>query len=220
MMRKDLSKTLIHFVKGKDDTEALESLWNIINDACIVASPAHNESVVCFTELPLEIIKENGFRNEKGMEVYKKFGLLFDLKLLYDIGARPVCYLDKDEIKILQSELKWKFSPFNPSFDDRYKKGDIDFRWEREWRLNKDFNFHDLGIEPTLIVRNKDFSLKLKKYIETKLEDCECEFPNYVYEEVYEDSKYKIVEKGNDDFFIECSTYILNNGLKIITLDD
>jgi hypothetical protein len=113
---------------------------------------------ICFTEMPIsEFVKTSIDRQSKGQKI-SNYGLIFNKKELFKIGARPVIYgtsttssvKDRGNEKILSPDI----------FDDKelYRyvalKLDrlpypIDWTHEREWRL-PNYNYHFQPIDLVL----------------------------------------------------------------------
>ncbi len=135
MLRSDISNKLIHFTKGEtpEDFEgAFNNLKNIINLKCILGGNGKikgNSTCVCFTEAPITSLEE-GFVNSNKYSKYSPFGIMFNKKWIYDKGGRPVIYQPDHEFELLPKDFQWRHV--------RYEPDQIDFTWEREWRINID----------------------------------------------------------------------------------
>lgn len=218
-MRADLSNYLIHFTKGKNDYDAFINLCSILQYSRIDSNPIYGNKLVCFTETPIEIIKKYGFVNETGFQVYKYFGLMFEKSDLYEVGARPALYLEKESIKNVSNDIKWRCTPYNPKFNKKkYEKGTIDFYWEREWRLCEDLEYHYHGIIPKIIVKDDSYKEKLIHFLNELHDECECEYPQIKDDTEYEDGKW--IKKENDEYWYECSTQIDNLTYDFIVINE
>jgi hypothetical protein len=110
-------------------------------------------NVVCFTEIPLNqlhlLTKEISGRKIK----FEPYGFVFKKELLIQNGAQPAIYINsygsnfllRDSIYDIWNKWKidkdfnsltWRLFPFVNAMYEKY-----DFSWEREWRLNNDFEF-------------------------------------------------------------------------------
>lgn len=99
--------------------------------------------VVCFTEMPIsEFVKTSIQRQSKGQKI-SNYGLIFNKKELFGIGARPVIYGTSKGVNVIDNGNVKLLDP--PIFDDkelyRYIAFNldrlpypIDWTHEREWR--------------------------------------------------------------------------------------
>ena len=117
---------------------------------------------VCFSEAPLFELPSfyksvQGSRRKKNH--YKKFGIAFETNFMRKKGGHPVFYYDRanelirDSIEKLGDPCQQKVTkpilhlcePYGPKIIPPGKKiippGEIDFRWEREWRVKGDLSF-------------------------------------------------------------------------------
>ena len=58
---------------------------------------------------------------------YRPYGVGVQKEWLFRLGGRPVIYQPANEYDDLPSEIRWRHC--------RYEPPDIDFTWEREWRI-------------------------------------------------------------------------------------
>ncbi|MCK9603418.1 MAG: hypothetical protein M0R66_03585 [Candidatus Omnitrophica bacterium] len=126
MSRDDISKYLIHWVKGDSYQEAFSSLRSIVFTKCLNGGTRNIKGgykCVCFTEAPQE-----KFHQVIGR--YKPFGVRVSKKWLYPEGGRSVIYQSDAEYELLHEDLKWRHVRYEPDKDPP-----IDFSWEREWRI-------------------------------------------------------------------------------------
>ena len=165
MIRDDLSDRLIHLTKGSFE-EAEKIFFQILKDEKIVASNKNvkgNHKVICFSEAPvskLGIILANP--NAHNLR-YRPFGFMFEKKYLFNLGARPGIYQPNDEYDYLHPKQQFRHIRFEP-------QNDIDWTWEREWRMQTDeltLN-HELV---TLIIPNRSWEKKLQKEHHEKIEE-------------------------------------------------
>lgn len=109
---------------------------------------------VCFTEMPIsEFVKTSIVRQSKGQKI-SNYGLVFNKKELFKIGARPVIYGTSIETNVVENGEVKLLSP--SIFDERelYRyvafKLDrfpypIDWTHEREWRWpNYKYQYHSI----------------------------------------------------------------------------
>jgi hypothetical protein len=79
---------------------------------------------------------------------YSPFGVMIDKAWLFEQGGRPVIYQPDAEYELLHESQQFRHV--------RYEPVDVDFTWEREWRIKLD----ELPIDPahsTLIVPNREW---------------------------------------------------------------
>lgn len=171
IIRRDISHYLIHWTKSryegdfpKSPTEitAFDVLIEILKEKKLIGSDVFIKgrfNCICFTETPLpEMVSIFNYSNklsEKKVVKYDPFGIGFSKKRIYEKGGRPVIYQSAEEYEILPKSIKWRHNSFNPLCD-------IDFTWEREWRIKLD----ELILEPNeiiVVVPNTNF---VKKIIE------------------------------------------------------
>ncbi|PZO31007.1 MAG: hypothetical protein DCF13_02150 [Flavobacteriaceae bacterium] len=228
-MRPDLSKKLIHFTKGNNDDEAFENLFSILIHRCIFSTKMKNSqnSIVCLTETPLNVIIDHGFVNYTDYTIYNKFGIMFDKKDIYDVfNGRPALYLEKDCINKLDEDIKWRCTLFEPKFNDNYKTGNIDFSWEREWRVKDDIDLNEFEIDDYIVlVPNEDYKKRLEKkideYYSKEYDDCNLHNPRYFRKMEYDyfEDTYVEIEIENEDN-CECNRFDPDeNTFKIFILD-
>lgn len=154
MPRKDISNKLTHFTSGRDFEEAYKRLSNIIHGRSIIGSNSKIKGgykCVCFTEAPL-ISLQDGLVNSDAYSRYLPFGVILDKKVIFDMGGRPVIYQTDNEFERLPEELKWRHM--------RYEPNDIDFTWEREWRIQCE----NLSITPNIagiVVPNQEWAERI-----------------------------------------------------------
>jgi hypothetical protein len=126
----DMSDYVIHFTRGDTDQAALDRLLTIIDDGHLRASSENirgGHACICFSEAPLAAFAQDFIARTRGR--YSPFGLMFPKQLVYPAGARPVIYQSDAEYDDLKDVTKWRHM--------RYEPPEIDFTWEREWRINQ-----------------------------------------------------------------------------------
>jgi len=130
--RPDMSDMVIHFTKADENHTALERLLVMVGEGRLIGGTGMIKGVyrcVCFTEAPIPAMT-NGFVNANSFTRYSPFGLMFDKKWVYEKGARPVIYQPDADFENLPENMRWRHV--------RYEPPQIDFTWEREWRLHAD----------------------------------------------------------------------------------
>jgi hypothetical protein len=78
-------------------------------------------------------------------------------KWLFNLGGRPVIYQSEVEYYLLPDQIQWRHVIYDP-----LKDPPIDFTWEREWRINRDY----LDFNPSnarIIVLDNSWADRLKK---------------------------------------------------------
>jgi hypothetical protein len=108
----------------------------------------YGENTVCFTEAPMQefdsifsLVEIAASKDERPR--YEPYGIALPKSYVYREGGRPVIYDHPDMFDELPPELRYRFVPYNPL-------NDLDFTWEREWRIKTDFL--PLDPEQTLVI--------------------------------------------------------------------
>ena len=145
-LREDLSDYVYHFTKGKD---AKETLKIIVSDKKI--KDVMKKGYICFSESPLTMLAPmfNYFEQFEN-PLYAPYGIGVKKDVIYKLGGRPVFYVDREEIRIIPNQLRWKSVCYDPN--------SYDFSWLREWRLpheSLDLTFNDCFI---VVKANGDIS--------------------------------------------------------------
>lgn len=149
--RSDMSTSLIHLTREKDDDSVYNILYKILKSKKIIGSTTAsgficgNNTATCFQDVPLSSMCQNVYYEQKRIETgkdkkirYRAIGLLFQKDYVFKKGGRPVLY-DKtqDAKKYLPKDEWWRI--VNMDFSD--KDNIVDWSHEREWRLKGDFEF-------------------------------------------------------------------------------
>jgi hypothetical protein len=86
---------------------------------------------VCFTEAPLaemaSLFASAAMLDEAQALRYEPFGVGVPKDWLFRTGGRSVIYQSDAEYELLPDDFRWRHC--------RYEPPDIDFTWEREWRI-------------------------------------------------------------------------------------
>lgn len=119
---------------------------------------------VCFSETPLRELKSfyQSTQNEENFDYktnkYQKYGVAFRSEFIRSKGGQPVFYYDRRNERIRSSieslgnpdfqQTTLPILPFFEFYGPKIKEPqkEIDFRWEREWRIIGDFNFKFIDI--------------------------------------------------------------------------
>jgi len=158
MIRDDLSTRLIHLTRDSEESTGEEKFLSILDDDKINGNTnliKGGYRCICFSETPISKI---GFilaqPNIHGMR-YAPYGIMIDKNVLFNYGARPVIYQPDEDFENLKENQKYRHVRFEPH-------NNIDFTWEREWRLESDF-FEIHPEEVTLIIPSRDIEEMLKQ---------------------------------------------------------
>lgn len=232
--RSDLSRYLVHLTRDYDRKSARDNLINILKTKTIEARNYHclfspkirkmeisgklknSFKTVCFTEAPLNQIKNLVSDIPKRNIKLKPYGIVFWRDKLLDKGANPAIYLNAKgtdlrdyliqqfdnqfkEIKTLRKlkreddyyyEIIQYFSLINV-INDKY-----DFSWEREWRFHGDFKFNYRNIV-AIVCEDPE---GLENLCEKKLQEKALKFikrtplisPEWSYEQLIEELSIKL----------------------------
>ena len=167
-MRDDLSTKLIHFTKGSNK-EAAGTFLKILSENRLLGGTGYIKGAyrcVCFTESPIGKLVHILANRETYHFNYAPFGVMVDKLWLWERGGRPVIYQSDEEFELLDHKQKYRHKIYEPDKD-------IDFTWEREWRIQT----QELMLDPentTIIVPNKIWvDQLLDEYMERiRLEVC------------------------------------------------
>jgi hypothetical protein len=158
MIRDDLSDKLIHLTRGPTYVDAAAVFSAIIEEKRLLGGTGCIKGgfrCVCFSEAPisqLSRILANPMAH--GMR-YMPFGVMVDKAWLFDRGGRPVIYQPDSEFELLHDDHKYRHVRYEPT-------NNIDFTWEREWRILTD----ELPLDPevvTVVVPNREWERNVLK---------------------------------------------------------
>jgi hypothetical protein len=142
MLRIDHCENLIHFTKGNDKSldyeKAYQNLKEIVKSQYLKGGNGMilgNHNCVCFTESPARCLTNKGKLDAKYFSRYTPFGFQYTKKDVFKHSGRPAIYSTREEYEKQKTntDLNWRFVSFDPS-----KNGELDFTWEREWRIKAD----------------------------------------------------------------------------------
>ena len=151
MNRDDLSNKLIHFTKG-DSAQAVDNFRSILDSEKLRGGTGFIKGgfkCVCFTESPIGKFSHVLTDPKLFKFPYAPLGVMVDKKWLFERGGRPVIYQPEEEYELLSGDVRWRHKTYDPLKD-------IDFTWEREWRIKID----ELSLDPsqtTIIVPNRQY---------------------------------------------------------------
>lgn len=149
MLRDDLSDKLIHLTRGEN---AAETFTKIVKEQRLLGGTGGIKGefrCVCFSEAPLSKLATILAKPMAHGMPYKPFGVIVDKTWLFEHGGRPVIYQPDAEFELLKPEQQWRHVRYEP-------QNDIDFTWEREWRIQ----ITELKIDPkeaTFVIPNRDW---------------------------------------------------------------
>ena len=166
LVRRDIGNLLFHFTRkppGDFVTIELESggTWSmsssagsvlnkILHDGRLLGTSkwTYGHNCICFTEAPIQefnsvfsLLEIASSKNERPR--YEPYGIAVSKKFLFKCGGRPVIYDHPSAFEELPESQRYRFVPYDP-------EKQIDFTWEREWRIRADY----LQLDPkeTLVV--------------------------------------------------------------------
>jgi len=122
MPRNDLSKDLIHWIKGETFDAAFNVLRAIVREQRLAGGAGNIKggyTCVCFTGAP-----KDEFHRIAGK--YKPFGIQVRKDWEFALGARPAIYQTEEEFELLPDTHKWRHVRYEPNSEPS-----IDFTWER-----------------------------------------------------------------------------------------
>jgi hypothetical protein len=151
-VRADLSKALFHFTRELENgRSAFPVLKDILVEGVIRGTGfgvrgVNSPSAACFTETPFASIKAIATAPDEYLprHGYRPYGVAISKSAGIEIGARPVIYLPKEDMKWVPPEESWRLVEMSGLSG----KG-FDFTHEREWRAKGDVDLRKL---PGLIV--------------------------------------------------------------------
>ena len=146
MSRDDISNFLIHFTKGDSLEDAFSCLQKIIDERTLRGSGRFIKggySCVCFSEAPISSLPD-GLVNPDYYSQYSPFGIMVHKQWLFHLGGRPVIYQPDAEFTALPETHRWRHM--------RYEPPDVDFSWEREWRMRCDSLCFDRDVASIVVL--------------------------------------------------------------------
>jgi hypothetical protein len=139
--RRDLGSLAIHWTKaaggdgfsGEAQTgQGADAVLNQIVAAAVLQGGNSyikgGHMCVCFTEAPLvEMVSVFAIAGQTDELRYEPYGIGVPKEWLFHQGGRPVIYQPDADYDQLPTDIQWRHCRFEPP--------DIDFTWEREWRI-------------------------------------------------------------------------------------
>ncbi|MCD6401292.1 MAG: hypothetical protein J7L73_05115 [Anaerolineales bacterium] len=232
--RSDLSRYLVHLTRDYNSKSACDNLINILKTKRIEARNYHclfspkirtmtisgklksSFKTVCFTETPLNQIKNLVSDIPKRNIKLQPYGIVFWRDQLLDKGANPAIYLNAKgtglrdhlikqfdtqfkDIKTLRKlkrkddyyyEIIQYFSLINV-INDKY-----DFSWEREWRFHGDLKFNYRNMVAIVCEDPEEFESLCEGKLQTKamnfIKRTPLISPEWNYEQVIEELSIKL----------------------------
>jgi hypothetical protein len=141
VIRDDLSTKLVHLIRGESIEEAFQKFQSILSERRLRGGDGYikgSYKCVCSTETP---INKLGYvlANHSAMR-YRPLGIMVDKAYVFALGGRPAIYQPESDFEKLPQELRYRHVRFELGAEE----GDVDFTWEREWRICT----NELPLEP------------------------------------------------------------------------
>ena len=159
MVRDDLSDRLIHLTRGSgvpganSVEEAVNNLFSILGSATLKGGNGFIKGgyqCVCFSESPVSKLPYIMAHASAHKFKYEPYGVLIGKRWFYERGGRPVIYGPSEDFEKLHDDLKHRHVQLHYG-----EPHDVDFTWEREWRLKTE----KLELDPeivTVVVPTRD----------------------------------------------------------------
>jgi hypothetical protein len=157
--RTDTSEHLIHFMRQPSVEHAFSVLGQIVLERQLLGGTGYikgGHRCVCFTEAPLDSIREVFWRSRGADLRFKPFGVVVTKDWLFERGGRPVIYQPDSDYSLLPPELRYRHVRYEPN-----AQPPIDLTWEREWRVKTD----SLTLNPQncdIVVLEKEHAERLR----------------------------------------------------------
>jgi hypothetical protein len=151
MVRDDLSDRLIHLTRGTGPVEAnhrveaLGNLLSILNGSVLKGGNGFIKGkykCVCFSEAPVSKLPTIMANAPSHNFKYQPYGVMVSKHWFFGQGGRPVIYGSSDEFDRLPEEMKHRH--VNLHYGKPYN---VDFTWEREWRLKSE----EVSLDPSTV---------------------------------------------------------------------
>lgn len=141
MIRDDMSNRLVHLTRGKVREEhadrqrtATSRFLSIVRERRLRGGTGYIKGgyrCVCFTEAPISKLA-NALTEAAGHPApYAPLGVMISKTNCFRSGGRPVIYQPDSEFELLGEAQRFRHK--------RYEPPQIDFTWEREWRVHGDY---------------------------------------------------------------------------------
>ena len=139
-LKPDLTPYLFHFTGGADPVENMKS---ILSQTKLLSSKGY----ICFTDSPLTMLGDQlKYMDKFPIPMYSQYGIgvIRDV-LIREYGCRPVIYGDKNEQKLIDASLRWRYEPLDVFTHD--------FTWLREWRIaGNEFDFSEIKPKDIVVI--------------------------------------------------------------------
>lgn len=154
LVRRDIGPLLFHFTRAPSDGRSPEIkhehgvsvmsasaggvLSKILHEGSLRGTSdwTYGFNTVCFTEAPMQefnyifsLVALASTRQERPR--YEPYGIAVSKTWLFQRGGRPVIYDHPDTFDQYPQEQQYRFVPYDPT-------NDLDYTWEREWRIQSD----------------------------------------------------------------------------------
>lgn len=146
--REDLSDYLWHFCR--EDRKPESTIRKILSETKILSSFdfATKANVVCLTEMPLEQVKKQlPVLRENEYTRFSSYGIGFPRELIFGNGGLPVIYQTRQHLKDLAENIRWRHVDLSLT-----PKRELDYTWQREWRMLGDFDFCEYTEQAIVVV--------------------------------------------------------------------
>ena len=154
LVRRDVGSLLFHFTRKPSEpfvvvatpnggsrswpSSASAVLQKILHEARLTGTGtwSSGDPCVCFTDAPIQecnaIFSLNAIASSEQLRPrYEPYGIAVSKEWLFSQGGRPVIYDHPDALDRLPDSERYRFVPYDPTKN-------IDFTWEREWRVKTD----------------------------------------------------------------------------------
>lgn len=139
LFRRDISEHLVHLTRKNYDLSAKKVLLKIMYNGKLIGGNGFIKSkdrCICFSEAPITeiamLLKANEATfNSNSRPRYEPYGVVVPKEWFYQKGGCPVIYQSGSDYHYLSREIRYKHVRFELN-------NNIDFTWEREWRLKAD----------------------------------------------------------------------------------
>jgi len=151
MVRDDLSDRLIHLTRGSDKIgsnsveDAVNNLYSILGSSTLKGGTGYIKGdyrCICFSESPVSKLPYIMAHASAHKFKYQPYGVMISKRWFYQQGGRPVIYGPSEDFEKLPDDMKYRHVRLH--YGAPY---DVDFTWEREWRLRAD----ELKLDPDIV---------------------------------------------------------------------
>jgi hypothetical protein len=126
---------LTHFTRASSTATAIENLAAILRQGRVRGGTRMvrgGQPTVCLCDAPITELRQLLVRANRRR--YEPFGLAFERRYAFRMGARPVFYMPRMEAeRLVPANEHWRVVTF-----DLEREPPVDWSFEREWRLPGD----------------------------------------------------------------------------------